>query len=193
MDAWKRAGMDDCVTKPFTLKALAACLETWLPDAARKPVAEASEAPEPTVEAEPAAAAERAADGEPVIDSSVLDMLTEMGGDDSAELLDRVFGLYQDHGPQSFEALEQEMAGGDRNAIAKAAHALKSMSYNVGAKRVGTACAALEKAASSGEDVPLDTLLRAVADDCRWPLQRIAELRQSGEANADQPATGAAS
>ena len=179
VDMWKTAGMDDCVTKPFTLKALAACFEQWLPGRAQSP----SAAPPPAAPADPAPAPDPAHtpaptdDGAPVIDDAVLEMLGEMAGDDGAALLERVFGLYEAHAPDALESIELEVADDDREAIAKAAHALKSMSFNVGARRVGDACEALEAAARTDADTALAHHLDTIKDALAQAINRIGELR----------------
>ena len=266
--------MDDCVTKPFTLKALAACLEQWLTGAAQaqdqdapqsleppqlavapeqpeapapadppqqseairepetpqplesaqqpevpqqieapqqaeasqhpqaqpptpaeqpeddlfvpgpvlQPVpvqsSEPAEQPAPAEQPEPEPAA--ATQDTPVIDQSILEMLGEMGGDDAAGLVERVFGLYEAHAPDALQKIDQELTGGDREAIAQAAHALKSMSFNVGARRVGDACAALEAIARTDPSVALGPYAQAVAMALLEAIDRIKETQDSG-------------
>ena len=182
VDMWQKAGMDDCVTKPFTMKVLAACFEKWLPDAvqpaetAQDPVGDelppaspipAPQAPEP----------ETAAEELPVIDGSVLEMLAEMAGDDSTALVERVFGLYEAHAPDALDGIALELDAGDREAVAKAAHALKSMSFNVGARLVGAACEALEAEARTNTASPLQDHLQNIRDALAQALTRIGELK----------------
>jgi len=172
VDMWRDAGMDDCVTKPFTLKAMAACFEQWIPDRLAAPALDT---------AEPAAAPAPvpADDDTPVIDQSVLDMILEMQGDDAGGLIERIFGLYRVHGPDALQTLDARMRDGDREEIASAAHALKSMSFNVGAKRVGDACGALEAAARSGGDGDLAGYLKTISAELESALERIGELSEA--------------
>lgn len=72
-----------------------------------------------------------------------------------------------------------ECTRGDREEIASAAHALKSMSFNIGAKRVGDACGALEAAARSGGDGDLAGYLRTISAELEGALARIGELSEA--------------
>ncbi|MGI9415455.1 MAG: response regulator, partial [Hyphomicrobiales bacterium] len=178
VDMWRDAGMDDCVTKPFTLKAMAACFEQWIPGClAAETAAPAGQDAAPAHEpAAPVPAPLPEDSGAPVIDQSVLDMISEMQGDDAGGLIERIFGLYRTHGPDALETLEARMAEGDREEIASAAHALKSMSFNVGAKRVGDACGALEAAARDGAEDDLTGYLETISAELRSALERIVEM-----------------
>jgi len=180
VDMWKTAGMDDCMTKPFTLKALAGCFEQWLPDAAehRQDVPPQSPDDQP-VDALPEAPLSPGDDPVPVIDPSVMEMIGGIGGDDATGLIDRVFGLYEAHAPDALQTIEHELAGGDREAIAKAAHALKSMSFNVGARRVGEACDVLEEAARAQPDTALELYLPPIASALAEAFDRINDLKKA--------------
>ena len=172
VDMWRDAGMDDCVTKPFTLKAMAACFEQWLPKhSADEPDRTAEEAWPPV--APPPALQE---DGAPVIDQSVLDMISEMQGDDAGGLIERIFGLYRVHGPDALQTLQNKIEQGDRDDIASAAHALKSMSLNVGAKRVGDLCGTLEAAARSNGSEDLSGYFKTISAELDRALERISEM-----------------
>ena len=70
--------------------------------------------------------------GEPLIDEEVAGQLAAMAAAGRTEFVDRVHGLYRDNAPQSAVKLAEAVRAGDADAAAKAAHALKSMSYNVG-------------------------------------------------------------
>ena len=172
VDMWRDAGMDDCVTKPFTLKAMAACFEQWLPQQPADEAEPVAETAWPPV-APPPAPQET---GAPVIDQSVLDMISEMQGDDAGGLIERIFGLYRVHGPDALQTLQDRMDEGVRDDIATAAHALKSMSLNVGAKRVGDVCDTLEAAARNGNGEDLTGYLKTISAEMDRALERISEL-----------------
>ncbi len=184
-DMWRRCGMDDYVSKPFTLKALAECIANWAPQGQIvAPTAQPEDQLQPDTTPTPSDVAETPGENAdtdtdmPVIDTTVLDMLLEMQGDDGGDLIERVFGLYETHAPDALRGLAELMHADApaREDIASAAHALKSMSFNVGAKRVGTACAALEERARTGNDA-LDGDFETIETELNGALSHIAELR----------------
>ena len=88
--------------------------------------------------------------GEPLIDEEIAGQLAAMASAGRSEFVDRVHSLYRDNAPRSLTQLAQAVSADDAEAAAKAAHALKSMSYNVGARIVARMCADME--ASARED-----------------------------------------
>ncbi len=167
---WRLSGMDDYMTKPFTIKALAACFEKWIGERENM-VVEAPEDPMPV---------SSCADL-PIIDTAILDSIGAMASSESAELLDRIFGLYEVHAPDTLNLLKNEALQGACASLADAAHALKSLSYSVGAQRVAQACGILEERARSedGRDVGNDVL--RVEQEVGQALAQIATLKSPAE------------
>ena len=131
--AWRDAGMDGVLHKPFTLAAMAECIACHVSGAVHG---------EPARDMDTTAAP--GADGS-AIDAKVLEGLREMSGGDNAAVA-RIVGLYRTHAPKSVDAIDAAFAAGDREALASAAHALKSMSANIGAAAVAAAAVAIERA-----------------------------------------------
>ncbi len=135
-DAWRECGMDDVLHKPFTVADLGRILKTWLP-------AGLAEAPAArSVEAEPLPPATAAA----TPDNALFDM--DVAGPLFARndaFLDRVLDLYRRHAPEALGNLVAAHADGDDESVARAAHALKSMSLNLGARAAADAAAAIER------------------------------------------------
>jgi CheY-like chemotaxis protein/HPt (histidine-containing phosphotransfer) domain-containing protein len=168
--AWSQAGMDGVLHKPFTIDDLAQCLATWLGDGQ---AAAGSEAVEPKKEP--------VQDGDdlPLLRPSVLDEIAGMTGSVDGGFAARVFGLFQQHAPKSLDQIEEAARSGDLEQVAAAAHALKSMSHNIGAARAAECAADVEHTARSGalpaveplRDVLAQTLaaLRDVARDQQGP------------------------
>lgn len=193
-DEWRQSGMDDYMTKPFTIRGLAACFEKWLPsvEATNEPVdvadmdADNDEVTEAVAGEEdrggsPASAAETdaAADGLPVIDPSVLESLGQFSDSQSSELVERVFGLYEDHAPKTMEQIVEKADTGTPDSVADAAHALKSLSHSVGARRVAAACERLERAARAGAVQEVGAHLKEISAELDNAFDRIVELRES--------------
>lgn len=156
---WRDAGMDDCVTKPFTIDALEKCLLRLLPERANSNVAaegvggaaaQASfdEAASSEMEIEPEAAVQD--EHSDLLDPEVLDSIRQMQTGDF-DLAERVIGLYREHAPKAVEALRTVWNEGGDQEVAKAAHALKSLSRNIGAIKVGELCDVIEDNARGGK------------------------------------------
>ena len=134
--AWREAGMDDIVYKPFTLAQLGACLQRLFPTW--------SEAASP----EPASTSMASADagsGGGMLDARMLRELEEIAGSAGGGFLQRIFTLYLDHAPRIRAELARAVEASDADAAVRAAHALKSMSHNVGARRLAAAAEAIER------------------------------------------------
>ncbi len=141
---WREAGMTGYLTKPYTLRSLANCLAEALggmPDQTAKAGTPSQEAPSSTIVLALADA--------PLLETDVLDSIAEMQapGDD---LIGRVVKLYANHAPRALETMLAVMNSGNAIAIAEAAHALRSLSRNIGAVRVGDLCTCLEAEARDG-------------------------------------------
>jgi len=132
-NAWREAGMDGVLHKPFTLAALAQCLAEHVQASggadARSPIETVEETPEEAVD----------------VDPKIIAGLREMSGGDNTVVM-RIVALYTAHAPQSLAAIRAAFDVGDREALGSAAHALKSMSANVGAVAVYAAAQAIERA-----------------------------------------------
>jgi len=137
--AWKEAGMDGVLHKPFTLRDMAAILRARLPEhlrAAPLPrVAGAEDAPPVLPEAD--------AD---LFDKAVIGSLVEGLHNGRGDFVRRVVALYRSHAPETVATLRAAHAEGDEDRLARAAHALKSMSLNIGAKTVAGVAAGIERA-----------------------------------------------
>ena len=172
-ETWRAAGMDDYMTKPFTLLQLAAALANHL-----KPVSAAGA----LHELAPAPPAPPRDSEVGHFDLGALQELAAMqsGGDD---LVARALDLFRTHSKEAMLRLARAARARDPKDIASAAHALKSMSFNVGARRLGEACAQIERQASDLAALP--ALLRDVRRDYTATIEEIpATLRRYAPAAA---------
>ena len=147
-DAWRDAGMDAVLHKPFTLASLARMLGQFLQASEARPAAPAR--PVAAAVARPVKAAPACYAGEPLVDEEIAAQLAAMAAAGRTEFVDRVHGLYRDNAPESVAKLAAAVTDEDADAAAKAAHALKSMSYNVGARIVARMAGDLEASARDG-------------------------------------------
>ncbi len=143
-DQVRAAGMSDFITKPFAIATIEACLDRWLDDAAageRANSRDAVAAPRSeTTTAETALMPPTV----PLIDETVLENIREIASPDD-DLVARIVGLYLKHAPLALERLDTLIRShGPGKDCASAAHALKSLSRNAGAKRVGDLAGEIE-------------------------------------------------
>jgi two-component system sensor histidine kinase BarA len=198
IDRWRSAGMNEYLTKPFTIATLSAAIGGFLPEkkkaarlaapksalpppnpaAAPAPETKAQEPPPPPEtkpqDSAPAPAVKSAAQSS-VYDDSVLHSLAQMGSPSSG-IVGRALKLFEEHSKPAAQRLVQALRGADPKEIKSAAHALKGMSLNVGAKRLGEVCAKIEAiAAAGGVDYGLPAQwLRAAFAEAHKELPAVA-------------------
>ena len=150
-DLWRDAGMDGILHKPFTIAAMAECLAPFLQQGEGEAGSAAVGAePRDALVADPApvddvAGQAPASEGPPLIDPDVMEQLESMASADGGAFLARILGLYREHAPRTVSDFAACVASGAAEDQAKAAHALKSMSYNVGAARIAAAAGEIER------------------------------------------------
>ncbi|MBM3519569.1 MAG: Hpt domain-containing protein [Alphaproteobacteria bacterium] len=151
--------MNDYITKPFTVGQIAACLRRHL----AKGGAEIVALPAP------------AGDEDVVIDDAVIGDLRQIGG--SEALFRRVLDLFVSRVPLAVDRIQSVATTNDLKARADAAHALKSMCANVGARRAAAACDRLETAARRNEAFDAGTLTATIIAEVRAVMSRLEDLR----------------
>ena len=124
------AGMDDHLSKPFSMQTLQDMVDRWMPQVGSTPSAAAELAARA-----PAQAAE-------VLDRQVLDQLSKV-----PDLLPRVINLYLAESPKLMQKLKLAARTSDAPEIARSAHSLKSSSANVGARALSRYCEDVEASA----------------------------------------------
>ena len=179
-DAWKAAGMDGVIHKPFTLQDLSRALQQHC---GRFAVAGAAP------EAAPPAAPPASQIEDDLFDPVLRGELRAMAEAGRADFVARVEGLYAENAPLRLADVRAAAEAGDFDALARAAHALKSMSLSLGARAVAAAASAMETAARRGECVPdaveglsarLDRTLEAMgASAGAAPADPATALRQA--------------
>ncbi|MFT4197063.1 MAG: response regulator, partial [Pseudoxanthomonas sp.] len=151
------AGMDDYLSKPISREGLKAVLGRWMtlpapaaptpadpasPAAPPQPAATLAAAPavESPASATAAHPATTASAHGPALDMAVLDELREVTGGE----LRGIVGLFLEDAPKLIAELETASAIPDQDAMARAAHSLKSSSANLGAMSLSAAARRIE-------------------------------------------------
>lgn len=148
------SGMNDLVVKPFTIQSIESCLGKWLVDDA----VEWADFDNGNLML--------SHHDHDVFDVSLLDNLKEICGESFDATLLQLHNLYMDSSPATFVSLEEAVAKGDLQKINQAAHALKSMSINIGANKLGSACNELEElCVNQGQDMSNVVVLFEVIQD----------------------------
>jgi len=180
-DDWREAGMDDYMTKPFTLSQLASLISRYVTP--KMGVGDDSEYNRSNAPAQTPAESRDVAEfpRSEVFDHVVLKELQAMqasGGD----IVVRALDLFLAHSKEAMLRLAKAAKARDQKEIASAAHALKSMARNVGACSLGDACAAVEK--RSGDIGVLPDLLRIVRREYAATIDEVPVVKRRYDRSA---------
>ena len=170
------AGMDDYLSKPFTLEALHATLARWLLQ-------------QPAVASASATAERSEATRVDSIDRKTLDTLRSLRKGGTLDLLHKVLHMYLNNTPQLLDTIRDAVAHSDALARQQAAHSLKSTSANVGALQLAAfskEMEALGKAQSITQAVPLLATMEAENAVVEKALQRELLVVQEDMMHAEQ-------
>ncbi len=126
-------GMDDYLSKPFTIEQLHKVLLQWLPLREHHDLEERVVTDEPVIKVK--------------IDQKVLTQLKNL----KAGLLVRIIDLYIESSPQLLLDMEQAVAQQDTNSLYKVAHSLKNSSANLGITDLTNLCRELEIKGREGD------------------------------------------
>jgi two-component system sensor histidine kinase/response regulator len=126
-------GMDDHLSKPFSMQTMQDMLHRWIPQAASTK----SEAAAELAVQGPAKAAE-------VLNRQVLDQLSTLL---KPERLARAINFYLVESPKLIQKLKQAAVANDAPEIVRSAHSLKSSSANLGASVLSRYCEDIEASA----------------------------------------------
>ena len=107
--------------------------------------------------------------------------------------LHRVLDLYIEHAPAAVEQLHRAAEAGDRETCARAAHALKSMSHNVGALRVAELARQVEQWAEIDSHSPADCPALDISDTVQATISAMKMLRKLENGAGERHARSAVS
>lgn len=131
------AGMDDYLTKPFTLQQLRNILACWEPTRNKPSETRSAQASSPQAT-------------ETVVDETAWNVIRALHRPGRPNLLHKTLSLYLTSSEQLVDQLQEAVRKQDIAAAQIAAHTLKSSSAVLGAQRLADLCLAVERAAQAG-------------------------------------------
>jgi two-component system sensor histidine kinase/response regulator len=141
-----RAGMDDYLSKPFTIAHIKSVLDRWFiarPAENREERGEQNslclETQKETVKVP------NRQEEPPPIDRNALDIIASLQPPGSDNILRKVISLYLDSSPALMRSVREAIEGTDFDAVHRAAHTLKSSSASLGALAFPGICMDLER------------------------------------------------
>ncbi|MBV8848342.1 MAG: response regulator, partial [Methylobacteriaceae bacterium] len=145
-DAWRDAGMNAVLHKPFTIKKLAECIGSFLTPGTTQELDEVLEVTPTAVSA--------TGDEMALLDPETIDRLVQTAQSGRRDFIDRILALYRTHAPRVLADLQEAAGRGDDIGVAAAAHSLKSMSLNMGVGRFAARLANIEAEARNSRAIP---------------------------------------
>ncbi len=119
-----------------------------------------------------------------MFDFSVLDQIKEMQAGKS-DLVGRMLDLFETHGTEAMLKLMKDLETDDNKAIKKSAHALKSMSLNVGASELAGICSLIEtKAHEDASPQMMEQLKPSLREVFKLTRKDLPNVRHIYEQNA---------
>jgi signal transduction histidine kinase/CheY-like chemotaxis protein len=176
------AGMDDYLSKPYTMAQLGGLLQRWLTREGGGGAPPAAAGDEP-----------RRGGDAPPLDRTVLDALAALGRPGAEDLAAKVARLYLQDAPVSLAALRSAVAVGDARTVREAAHRFKSGSGNVGARPLAALLKQLEQLGRDGDLAAAGPLLGRVEaeyDRVREALASVAAAHRADAGGAGEPGKG---
>jgi two-component system, sensor histidine kinase and response regulator len=163
------AGMDAFLAKPYSLTVLRAMLARWLPaiGAEPRPAAAAPASAKPGNAAAPVQA--------PAIDLAAIEALRELDESGGMGLAKELLQAFLSTSEESLRQVVASCQDGDATRLARAAHALKSSTANVGARVLSGCYLELEK---MGREARLDAAPGQLEKTLREHERAVARLRE---------------
>ncbi len=169
------AGMNDYLSKPYTMEQLHNVLSKYLPGGTSKGASDKVPAPKS------ADATTSSVKSTMAIDPGALDELSKIQRRGSDDLVERVVLAYLESAATQIAKLQSAVHSSDAEGVRKSAHALKSSSANVGALNLAELCKQMEDKGCQMDLADSDILQRRIQQEYE---RAVAALQLRVEATA---------
>ncbi|MFM7150947.1 MAG: Hpt domain-containing protein, partial [Gemmataceae bacterium] len=170
MDACRKAGMDDFLSKPIERESLIHVLTRWIPADTMAPVISAyrTETPHPEKPASTSSSDQKAFEG-----LDIPGTVRRLGL--PFDRLLPMFLRFAEGLPKMVSDIQTAVASGEPSPVARTAHALAGAAGNLGADRLRAACKALELAAKE-KSATWGALLTSVESEAKIVLESLEKI-----------------
>ena len=151
------SGMNHYLTKPFSISELSGVLKSFIGHSATKPVTTGVEKGDKPKNASPSARTIRVEDKATILNLSAIENILEVERQTQKPILATVFDGFNSQMDEKLDELQASFANSDSDNLYKTAHAIKSMSANIGARRVQKISGDIEAASREGSIENLDS------------------------------------
>jgi HPt (histidine-containing phosphotransfer) domain-containing protein len=117
--------------------------------------------------------------GAPVIDAEIIDGLRMLEDDDEPNVVTELVGLFMENAPPRLTAMHAALDSGDRVALSRVAHSLKSSSANLGAHGMSHLCERLERMKTPAPDDNPAELVTLLEQEYAIVTQALAEIARA--------------
>jgi CheY-like chemotaxis protein/HPt (histidine-containing phosphotransfer) domain-containing protein len=149
---WKSAGMDDLVSKPFSLGDIVSILEKHCPTCRVNATQEDKKVDDDLQDSYVDATVR-------IINRAALDNIQEVENQTGNPLLPQIFSGYEEQFKTKLVELKSDIFREDAESSSKSAHAIKSMSANIGAEKVKHIAGRMERLGRTGDIAAMECLI----------------------------------
>jgi len=142
------SGMDDFLSKPFSMATLQSIMSKWLVIESKVPEVEATSN---DVDGIAKGSLNTNSANTLILDHEIVNRLCSRRKKDGSNLANRVVNIYLEQSTQLLDDLTQATQRADVEAVRTISHALKSSSINVGATGLSTLCKEIEHNCEQGQ------------------------------------------
>jgi CheY-like chemotaxis protein/HPt (histidine-containing phosphotransfer) domain-containing protein len=178
-DASLAAGMDDHLSKPFSLEMLQTVLQRWM-----TPRGEAKAVPG----IQPAASGEVGSASPLRLDLRCLNALRSLRTPPGMDIVERVVLLFCESTPRILARLRQAASSGDCAEIGRSAHLLRGSCRELGVARLGQLCGDLENLARAQKAFDASSIVSELEREYEYVRPLLMRQIEGGQARSSQSA-----